>query len=302
MNKPKLIITGGSGLLGQYLNGILNEDYDILTFYRSNPANCLAFHHAQVDITDFARLLEVLREFRPEFVIHCAAVSNPNKADLLSSADVNRANVLATELIAKECEKLGAGMLYTSTDLVYAGYRGSYLKEDAKLVPLSLYAETKLMGEVKIKEVLGKFIIVRTPLQFGAGYNGTTNNFQEMVRRFVKGEKVKLFSDQFRTPLAVRESARIIKELLSKPVFGEVVNMGCSRRVSRVQLGELACASGGFSTNLIDSCVMDDAPGIIQVADVSLDISKLRSFGIEPEELEMMVDLEVKEIVKSING
>lgn len=109
---------------------------------------------------------------------------------------MNRANVLATELIAKECEKLGAGMLYTSTDLVYAGYRGSYLKEDAKLVPLSLYAETKLMGEVKIKEVLGKFIIVRTPLQFGAGYNGTTNNFQEMVRRFVKGEKVKLFSDR----------------------------------------------------------------------------------------------------------
>jgi dTDP-4-dehydrorhamnose reductase len=38
--------------------------------------------------------------------------------------------------------KVYATLIYTSTDVVYAGYRGSMLKEDAKLIPISLYAET----------------------------------------------------------------------------------------------------------------------------------------------------------------
>ncbi|MCK7523235.1 MAG: sugar nucleotide-binding protein [Ignavibacteriales bacterium] len=53
--------------------------------------------------------------------------------------------------MAELCEKFNSKLIYTSTDLVYAGYRGSMLKEDAKLIPVSLYAETKLMGEIKIQ-------------------------------------------------------------------------------------------------------------------------------------------------------
>ena len=302
ISKPKVIITGGGGLLGQYLNIILSKDFEILSFYRSNPGNCVQYKAVKIELSDFAAISSVFSEFNPDFVVHCAAVSNPNKADLLLPGDVNMINVLATEHIAVECERRGAKLLYTSTDLVYAGYRGSYLKEDSKLVPLTLYAETKLMGEVKIEQTLGNYIIARTPLLFGLGYNGTTNNFQEMVRKFVVGQKVKLFTDQFRTPLAVCEAARIIKELLTTNISGEIVNIACSRRVSRVDLGELACDSGGFSKELIDRVSMDSAHDIIPVADVSLDISKLRSYGIDPEALEQMVDREVREIVIAKNG
>lgn len=71
-------------------------------------------------------------------------------------------------------------MIYISTDLVYAGYRGSFLKEDAKLIPASLYAETKLVGEMKVKESTDNYLILRTALLYGFGLNHSKCHFQNM--------------------------------------------------------------------------------------------------------------------------
>jgi dTDP-4-dehydrorhamnose reductase len=294
--KKKVLVTGGGGLLGQHLNLAASIEYDLLTLYRSNPGNCHDFQSSQVDVSDFDSLTACIRQFKPDYIIHCAAVSNPNKADAQTPAEVNKVNVLASALLAQEAARIGAKLIYTSTDLVYAGYRGSNLNEDAKLAPMSLYAETKLMGEVKIRQYCENAVIARTPLLFGFGYTGTTNNFQEMVRKFNLGQSVNLFFDQFRSPLSVREAARILVALLEKATPGTTVNMGGPRRVSRVEMGELACAAGGFNKGLINAVSMDSVPSVVPIADVSLDISRLRSFGIEPEPLEKMIETEVRAI------
>ena len=93
--------------------------------------------------------------------MHTAAISNPILPKNISTKDVYDLNVTATKNIAQICDKYKSKLVYTSTDLVYAGYRGSMLKEDAKLMPISLYAETKLMGEIKIQETFNNYIILR---------------------------------------------------------------------------------------------------------------------------------------------
>ena len=98
--------------------------------------------------------------------------------------------------------------------MVYAGYRGSMLKEDAKLIPVSLYAETKLMGEIKIQQTFDNYIILRTALLFGFGINHSKNHFHQMYMDLQQGKPVKLFTDQYRTPLSLIEAARIINEFV----------------------------------------------------------------------------------------
>lgn len=98
----------------------------------------------------------------------------------------------ATENIAQLCDKFRSKLIYTSTDLVYAGYRGSMLKEDAKLNPVSLYAETKLMGEIKIQETFDNYLILRTALLFGLGLNHSKNHFHQMFMDLKQGKRVKL--------------------------------------------------------------------------------------------------------------
>ena len=88
------------------------------------------------------------------------------------------------------------------------------LKEDAKLIPVSLYAETKLMGEIKIQQTFDNYIILRTALLFGFGLNHSQNHFQQMFMDLKQGKQVKLFEDQYRTPISLKEAARIFNELV----------------------------------------------------------------------------------------
>jgi len=276
----KILITGGSGLLGEYLNRRLSVSHTILTLYNSSAGKCNNYNSVKVDITNNNQLKGVFSAFMPEIVVHTAAVSNQQKASSLPSKDVFNINVKATQSIAELCDFYNAKLIYTSTDLVYAGYRGSYLKEDAKLIPLSLYAETKLMGEQKITETFENYIILRTALLFGFGLNDAKNHFHEMYLHLQKGEKVRLFTDQYRSPLSLYEAARIIEKLAAFPVYKEIINFGGPEKLSRYDIGIMLCKEAGFNSSLVEPITMADIPGMVQVADVSMDISKLASLGI----------------------
>ncbi len=281
----KIFITGGSGMLGQFLNIELSKNHEILTQYFNNPGNCCQFNNVQFPITDYHILENVFIDFKPDLVIHTAAYSNNEKADLRSTDVVYDVNVNATVQIAQLCDKYRAKLIYTSTDSVYAGYRGSYLKEDAKLIPVSLYSETKLMGEVKIKEIFNNYLILRVALLIGLCLNHSINNFHKMYYKLKKGETVNLYRDQFRSPLALHDAARLIRELAEKNISGETINFGGSERFSRYEIGEILCEEAKFDKNLLIPTTMDEAGILYKVADVSLNIDKLKSYGVYPKNL-----------------
>lgn len=277
----KIIITGGSGLLGQYLNRSLSAKHKILTLYHTHQGNCLDYTSLEINLTDIVKLNNLFEEFLPDVVIHTAAISSPAVADSIPAKKVYDINVNCTKILAELCMMFNSKLIYTSTDLVYAGYRGSMLDENAKLIPASLYAETKLVGEKKIMEVFDNYIILRLALLIGFGMNHSTNHFHNMYNDFISEKTVKLFSDQFRTPLSLVEAANIISELINLDCKGEIINYGGRERLSRLEIGERLCDAAGFDNSLIIKTSMNDAPGTVQVADVSMNTNKLQSFGIK---------------------
>jgi dTDP-4-dehydrorhamnose reductase len=76
----KIFITGGSGLLGQYLNIELSKHHQILTQYNSNIGNCDKFENVKLDLANTVGLEDIFRDFNPGVVIHTAAISDPTKA------------------------------------------------------------------------------------------------------------------------------------------------------------------------------------------------------------------------------
>ncbi len=281
----KIFITGGSGLLGQYLNIELSKKHEILTQYLSNIGNCASYNNVRLSITDYQQLEKIFSFFKPEAVIHTAAVSNPEKADQFSADEVYDINVNATIKLAELCSQYNSKLIYLSTDLVYAGYRGSYLREDAKLIPISLYAETKLMGEVKIKETFDNYLILRAALLMGFGLNHSKNNFHLMFENLVNKKPVNLFVDQYRTPLALHDSARIIGSIIEKNINGEIINLAGTERLSRYELGEILCEEAGFDKKLLVKKTMEESGLVYKVADVSLNTEKLKSYGITPKNI-----------------
>lgn len=293
----KIFITGGSGFLGQYLNRVLSEKHQILTTFYSHTGNCKNYNSLQLDLRNLAELRKIFINFLPDVVIHTAAISDTILNSNVSTKEVYEINVNVTEEIAKLCQEFNAKMVYTSTDLVYAGYRGSYLKEDAKLIPVSLYAETKLMGEVKIRQVFNNYIILRTALLFGFGLNHSRSHFQYLYEQLRNNKPVKVFIDQFRSPISVIEAARLIDNMLDRNINGEIINFGGPERVSRYELAERLCDIAGFDKKLLIKIKLDDMPELPKVEDVSMNIDKLKSFDLIPKQLDEMI----REVIKNQN-
>lgn len=293
----KIFITGGSGFLGQYLNRVLSEKHQILTTFYSHTGNCKNYNSLHLDLRNLAELRKIFINFLPDVVIHTAAISDTILNSNVSTKEVYEINVNVTEEIAKLCQEFNAKMVYTSTDLVYAGYRGSYLKEDAKLIPVSLYAETKLMGEVKIRQVFNNYIILRTALLFGFGLNHSRSHFQYLYEQLRNNKPVKVFIDQFRSPISVIEAARLIDNMLDRNINGEIINFGGPERVSRYELAERLCDIAGFDKKLLIKIKLDDMPELPKVEDVSMNIDKLKSFDLIPKQLDEMI----REVIKNQN-
>lgn len=282
----KILITGGSGLLGQYLNISISEKFDLLTTYLNNIGNCTGFQAEKIDVRDNKKLREIFSSFKPEVLIHTAAITNPVIKTGQSEKDYFDVNVTATKNLAELSDRFGAKLIYVSTDLVYAGYRGSMLKEDAKLIPASLYAETKLMGEVKIKDTFDNFIILRTALLYGFGLYHSRCHFHNIYENLKNNKSVKLFTDQFRTPILLEEATTIIAKLALMNIKGETINLGGKERVSRYELGDLLCEIAGFDKSLLQKITMDEFPELPKVKDVSLNTAKLQSLGFKQKSIE----------------
>ena len=285
----KILITGGGGFFGEFLNRILSEEYQVLTLYHKNIGSSNLFNSQYADITDYKLMSKIFDEFKPDIIIHSAALADLILCEKLDSRIVYNINVSSTKNIAELCDSIRAKLIYISTDLVYAGYRGSMLDENSKLVPVSLYAETKLMAEVKLKETFDNYIILRQALLFGLSKYNSNNYFQFMFESLKKGNEIKVFTDQFRTPISVLESARVIKELVKKNIKNEIINLGGEERVSRAELAELLCEIAEFDKNLLNKINMNDIPDCVGVKDVSLNTDKLTSFGIKIKSLENSV-------------
>lgn len=275
----RILITGGSGLLGQYLNISLSEENEILTVYNSNTGNCGDYNNLKIDLTDSNQLNNIFSSFKPQVVIHTAAISRPEICDRLPKDFVLSLNVHSSAEIAKLCELYKAKLIFTSTDLVYDGDQGPMLKEDALLKPVSLYAESKLQSENEIQNIFDNYIILRISLLYGLGLNHSINNFHQMFNNFKNNQMSRLFFDQYRTPLSLSDAAELIRHLIKSDLKNVIVNLGGRERVSRVEIGEMVCEAGNFDKSLIEKISMNDIPNLHIVKDVSLNTDVLQSLG-----------------------
>ncbi len=132
----KVLITGGSGLLGGYL--IKELEHRGIDLYAPTRKACNVLSNESVGYA-FAY-------YEPDIVIHCAAVAkfklvdkNPRTALLV--------NVNGTNHIINNCHQLMTRLVYISTDHVFDGESGVYGTHE-KINPISNYAKMKAAGEL----------------------------------------------------------------------------------------------------------------------------------------------------------
>lgn len=199
-----MLILGARGNLGSELLGVL-ADYEVI-----------AKGHDELDVTDFGRLEGFVRDLRPEVLINCAAWTDVDGCE----RDPRRAflvNAIGARNAALSARKVGAKLVYISTDYVFDGTKEEPYVEFDPPRPINTYGMSKLLGEQYVKEQHPEHFILRTAWLYGRRGKSFPRTILSILRQ---RDELKVVDDQRGTPTWARDLARQIKDLIGTEAYG----------------------------------------------------------------------------------
>lgn len=210
----RIVVFGKDGQVGRALQNIFKSFHAAVVFLGRDDC----------DLSNQAAVLEVLNRYQPQIIINASAYTAVDRAE--SERDLAFAiNYDAVRWMAEYVANLSKGvLLHFSTDYVYSGFKqGRYLESDV-VDPASVYGQSKLAGEVEIKNAfekawqdkqsLSRYYILRTSWVYGDG-----NNFiRTMLRLAAERDTLRIVADQYGAPTSASWLASIAIQMVGSKV------------------------------------------------------------------------------------
>ncbi len=183
---------------------------------RQENINHLGVDIQQLDISDFKKLNEVIINYKPDIILHFAALSDVDACEREPEMAF-RINALSTLGIATIARKLNAKLLYTSTNFVFDGNTEKPYYEYDQPNPISEYGRTKYLGEKYIREINNRFYIVRTSWLFGKNAKTFASRF---LQQKDKPRSISVICDQIGSFTYVSDLAEAIFNIIKSENYG----------------------------------------------------------------------------------
>ena len=204
-----VLVTGAGGQLSSCLED-LSDDFPGLNFvYKTID---------QLDITDPNQVKQAFSESDYGYCVNCAAYTAVDHAET-NEVLAFKVNAAGAANIAEQCKAHGSVLIQISTDFVFDGRQNRPYTETDQPNPLGIYGQSKLQGEIEIKDQLDEYYIIRTSWL----YSEHGHNFMKtMLRLACEREELTIVNDQIGCPTYAGDLASaIVKMILSdKKVYG----------------------------------------------------------------------------------
>jgi dTDP-4-dehydrorhamnose reductase len=268
----RILVTGASGQLGAYLLRELRGTEGVSAWSGSTRGQLFGISFEPIDLGDAVAVAAAFHRAQPDAVIHAAA--RAKVADCFRDpAAAERINAGGTATLAALAREAGARFVLVSTDLVFDGEHAPYREEDAP-APLSVYGKTKAEAE-KAAQGMPRAVVARLSLLYGPSLSGRPSFFDEQVRALHAGQPVRLFSDEWRTPLDLATAAQALLALVQSAVEG-IIHIGGPERLSRLEMGRRLANFLGIDGNNLVAARRAEAGGEPRPRDTSLDSTRWR--------------------------
>ncbi|GCE49818.1 dTDP-4-dehydrorhamnose reductase [Thermosporothrix hazakensis] len=284
------LVTGGSGCIGsRILHRLGAQGHTVYAlqrseFIRREPG--VQYEYCDLTTISEARLCALFERVQPEVLIHCAALTNVDACEGLREL-AYALNAAATYRLARVCGRYGVHCLFLSTDYVYDGTSPRpYLEED-QVRPLSVYGQSKLLGERAVQEVCESWTICRTAVVYGS-VGGARQDFTLwLAQQLQRKQPVRIVCDQVSSPTYVEDLVEQILALASLRAQG-IYHTAGSSMLDRYQFALLVARFLSANETLISPILSDElAQKAQRPTYAGLCIEKIsRKIGVRPLSVE----------------
>ncbi len=262
-DKKKIVILGGSGLLGKPLTECLkNSQHEVVTFSKNSLDS-----DYNVDACDSIQLYSALSEINPDVIVNLIAITSVDYCeDNIPAA--YQVHVKVNEVLANYCVQAKAKVLHISTDHFYEGNDSS----EKDVYPKNVYGLTKLMGESALRDC--DSVILRTNFFGKSQTEGRLSLTDVMYSHARKGNKLNLFNDVYFSPLSIGTLCSCIAHVIQCWIPG-VYNLGSKNGMSKENFVLQFLKASGYKDVSFDS---------VSINDSNLDVAR-------PKDMRMNVEL-----------
>ena len=190
----RVLILGGSGMLGHQLLKQLSKTHDARVTLRGELSEYLAFglfnaknSYSGIELGSIEPLARVVKDFRPQVIVNAAGFVK-QKAESKDSIPSLEINSLLPHRLALLCEQTSSRLIHMSTDCVFSGKKGGYRESDPSDTE-DLYCKSKFLGEVHESHcltlrtsIIGRELMHKTSLlEWFLSQRGTIHGFSHAI-------------------------------------------------------------------------------------------------------------------------
>ncbi|EQC43369.1 UDP-4-amino-4,6-dideoxy-N-acetyl-beta-L-altrosamine transaminase [Bacteriovorax sp. Seq25_V] len=257
--KKKVLITGGSGLLGINLAYFMKDIWDISLFCKSKLVELDGVSCTHLNLSDEMKVYREIEKFSPDIIIHTAGLTNVEYCEK-NYFQAYESNVLASRYIAKASKLVNAKLVHISTDHFCS--QASLLSDENQIdIPINNYAKTKLDAEFEVKRSASDPLIVRTNF-YGWGHKYRKSFSDVIINSLRKKKTITLFDDVYYTPIYVEDLIKKINLLVERNAEG-IFNIVGPEKVSKYEFGLKVAKAFDLNVSLINKGSIKDIGNLV---------------------------------------
>ncbi len=256
-------------MLGRTLVKSLADVYEVIATDRESA-----------DITNRHAFLAAVHKFRPDVIIHCAALTDVDGCEI-EPEKAYFVNTDGTENVAVAANECNCRLIYISTDYVFDGDKNCpYVESDKAGTAHTVYGRTKWRGELAVSKLCPNHVIARVSWLYGP----KGPSFVHTMLKLADGSRptLKVVNDQIGNPTSTYAVANEIKEILSHPELNGIFHVSCEGSASWFEFAKKIFEFAAVSQNL-EACSSEEYPRPAKrPKNSALDKTKLKEVGLSP--------------------
>lgn len=270
--KPRIFITGGSGLLAINWALALRSRYEVTLGLHEREISLAGVQAVTIDLESVDHLVRTFEMLQPQIVIHTAGLTSVEICEAKPEL-AQHVNVGLASNIAQACEKLELQLVHISTDHLFTG-GDSLVDEICPVMPVNVYGRTKAEAELRVLEACSRALVVRTNFYgWGPSYR---RSFSDIIIESLRaGKELTLFQDVYYSPILADAVVDAVHDLLDLKAYG-IFNVVGDERISKHEFGLKLAREFNLDTSLIKSGSIADRKSLVQRPhDMSLSNQKI---------------------------
>lgn len=277
IKKARIVLTGGSGMLGKYLLAIQPSNFDAPEGIMDYKYDLIAPTRDELDVSNQDNVLSYLFKCQPDIIIHTACDGNVDSVENNSSEAV-KSDLLGTIYIKDYCEKMNCKLITLSSNAVYDGQNPPYNETSARN-PINFYGKIKSLADDIIMKSSCDWLIVR-PILFYGWSSGRKNWVTKIIDNLSNNKELSLVTNSFTQPTYAADVANAIWHLIKLNNWKESYNVSTYTKVSIWAFGLEVCDVFGLDMKLIHKAKLSDFKTIApRPLDTCYDTTKIEKTG-----------------------